>query len=62
MTTPCLKIDAANPRTEQAARYARVLRLTATAKAKGLRSIHIRISDLEALIAIAATSDALVTS
>lgn len=58
--TPCLNQAAREPRTEQAARYARVLQMTATAKARGCKMIPVRIPDLEALIAIGATSDAAV--
>ena len=61
MTTPCLLAAQNDTRTEQAARYVRVLRLTEATKARGCRTIRIKVTDLAALIAIAAASDATVS-
>lgn len=54
--SPCLSFP--NTRTEQDARVSRLFTLTACAKRAGEDLITIRVRDLEALIAIAATSDA----
>lgn len=54
--TPCLRMP--NTRTEQEMRISRLFTLTACAKKGGQDLITIRVRDLEALIAIAAITDA----
>jgi hypothetical protein len=58
MTTGRLLTIAANPKSEQSARVARLFRLTRQAKTRGCHTTSIRIADLEALIAIASAADA----
>lgn len=56
--TPCLDRALASPLTEQAARYKRVLGEIADRRRQGHQLVTVRIADLEALIAIAANTDA----
>jgi hypothetical protein len=58
--TPCLNLAAQDTRTEQEARYARLLNRAEAMKALGQKTTTISVADLVALICIAAASDAAV--
>ena len=55
--SPRLAAAQASRRTEQQARYARVLHLLRDRRLAGHRTVTITVSDLEALIALAASTD-----